>query len=178
MVHFNPRSPCGERRRYTIVNRYSLTVNFNPRSPCGERQMGTVCSSSAAYFNPRSPCGERLSIVITIKNYIMQFQSTLPVRGATNSLIFSFNSLFSISIHAPRAGSDGVHFGRLQRNKNFNPRSPCGERLFPLVIIPFNDCISIHAPRAGSDEDDANIKIVRAEISIHAPRAGSDNKMR
>ena len=60
----------------------------------------------------------------------------------------------------------------------FNPRSPCGERLFPLVIIPFNDCISIHAPRAGSDEDDANIKIVRAEISIHAPRAGSDNKMR
>ena len=138
MVHFNPRSPCGERRRYTIVKRYSLTVNFNPRSPCGERQMGTGCSSSAAYFNPRSPCGERLSIVITIKNYIMQFQSTLHVRGATNSLIFSFNSLFSISIHAPRAGSDGVHFGRLQRNKNFNPRSPCGERR----CVPAICCLS------------------------------------
>ena len=174
MVHFNPRSPCGERRRYTIVKRYSLTVNFNPRSPCGERQMGTGCSSSAAYFNPRSPCGERLSIVITIKNYIMQFQSTLPVRGATNSLICSFNSLFSISIHAPRAGSDGVHFGRLQRNKNFNPRSPCGERREALQLYKSNDSrFQSTLPVRGATTSNRLLKHI-IQISIHAPRAGSD----
>ena len=40
--------------------------------------------------------------------------------------------------------------------KNFNPRSPCGER--PTRENPFYNYlyISIHAPRAGSDSADGN----------------------
>ena len=33
--HFNPHSPCGERRRNWTCS--TVTCNFNPHSPCGER---------------------------------------------------------------------------------------------------------------------------------------------
>ena len=53
-----------------------------------------------------------------------QFQSTLPVRGATRQGYHEPWEL-AISIHAPREGSDLVHLAknRLYRS-NFNPRSP------------------------------------------------------
>ena len=58
----------------------------------------------------------------------MLFQSTLPVRGATMAKILG--ELYpSISIHAPRAGSDG------------------GNAKYAGSDLD----ISIHAPRAGSD---------------------------
>ena len=57
-----------------------------------------------------------------------KFQSTLPVRGATLTG-FTHAFMHTISIHAPRAGSDlqdDVVFVRFRAH--FNPRSPCGER--------------------------------------------------
>ena len=101
-------------------------------------------------FNPRSPCGERRGHLSRIKPF-QQFQSTLPVRGATPPRSFLSLSRM-ISIHAPRAGSDpctikrvtpkktfqstlpvrGATAGgwrRTTRRNHFNPRSPCGERL-------------------------------------------------
>ena len=56
-----------------------------------------------------------------------------------------------ISIHAPRAGSDRPINTGFFRIFNFNPRSPCGERLKNGVISLSPETISIHAPRAGSD---------------------------
>ena len=78
------------------------------------------------------------------------FQSTLPVWGATNTSA-TINQLNAISIHAPRVGSDdlpeeydnkpyiSIHAPRVGSDSipnvvdtlklNFNPRSPCGERL-------------------------------------------------
>ena len=58
LTHFNPRSPCGERRCSTCVSRTAL--NFNPRSPCGERRNFWRYFVFTKDFNPRSPCGERL----------------------------------------------------------------------------------------------------------------------
>ena len=56
-----------------------------------------------------------------------------------------------ISIHAPRVGSD-VNITFVLRNPtNFNPRSPCGERLVTLANSGLELSISIHAPRVGSD---------------------------
>ena len=56
-----------------------------------------------------------------------KFQSTLPVWGATHGPIFQ--SIFgSISIHAPRVGSDISALRMLLSKEHFNPRSPCGER--------------------------------------------------
>ena len=59
-----------------------FSAHFNPRSPCGERRIMCAPPNQAANFNPRSPCGERLC-----KRYRRRgdarFQSTLPVWGAT-----------------------------------------------------------------------------------------------
>ena len=89
---------------------------------------------------------------------VAEFQSTLPVWGATllwaksRRLSKNFNPRSpcgerpvvkwgyslreGISIHAPRVGSDYAwqwcHAGR----ENFNPRSPCGERHLILMFMP------------------------------------------
>ena len=79
-IHFNPRSPCGER---LLPIAFSLAlVYFNPRSPCGERLILWEVHSCNFNFNPRSPCGER--------------PASQP----------AVNASLAISIHAPRAGSD------------------------------------------------------------------------
>mgnify|MGYP006951014514 CR=1 FL=1 len=80
-------------------------------------------------FNPRSPHGER---------------PAFPARRC---------SFLSISIHAPRTGSDRA------------ASSAC-----------HSDKISIHAPRTGSDATSGRTSRRRTEISIHAPRTGSDGK--
>ena len=117
-----------------------------------------------------------------------EFQSTLPARGATRWFGRSPKQN-SISIHAPRTGSDSYSNFAYARCKNFNPRSPHGERRFrPEPVAPTQD-ISIHAPRTGSDENKRKRRTAgkfqstlparlnggkQAGISIHAPRTGSD----
>ena len=104
----------------------------------------------ATNFNPRSPCGERLARETPDLDFLCEFQSTLPVWGATAGL-----GCFS------RTGID------------FNPRSPCGERRGTRCRSPAGRPISIHAPRVGSDGrwDGHGLRLC---ISIHAPRVGSD----
>ena len=133
-----------------------VAAYFNPRSPCGERPPRHRDDLPQQDFNPRSPCGERQHSfrpqVLTLG-----FQSTLPVWGATDF----YNPMFAnlgISIHAPRVGSDrisqriqagrgiSIHAPRVgsdilaaqkrQEDWNFNPRSPCGERLSTPVNTP------------------------------------------
>ena len=66
-----------------------------------------IKANPATYFNPRSPCGERLG---QMANQILPliFQSTLPVWGATYGGIYTGQTV-SISIHAPRVGSDSKY---------------------------------------------------------------------
>ena len=80
----------------------------------------------------------------------------------------------TISIHAPRTGSDA----RPPRKKEglkpyFNPRSPHGERRAVRKVKILKVRISIHAPRTGSDGSYFQIPHTMG-ISIHAPRTGSD----
>ena len=149
---------------------------------------------SSTLLNPRSPCGERRDYLIK-SGGISQFQSTLPVRGATRFILLSpFTPL--ISIHAPRAGSDEIDRLIDRPQIDFNPRSPCGERPVACCSTRGFWGISIHAPRAGSDTcimrrtnivSNFNprspcgerlkaiwIFLMTCSISIHAPRAGSD----
>ena len=152
--NFNPRSPHGERPVVTMVMRSSW--NFNPRSPHGERrasdrriwhlrQISTHAprtgsdgddyglETAPSNFNPRSPHGERQRIGVSevavkdisthaprtgsdaappcARGCPCSFQPTLPARGATQ--------------HRPP-------YARSYRD--FNPRSPHGERLSNLLI--------------------------------------------
>ena len=57
-----------------------------------------------------------------------------------------------ISIHAPREGSDHPPAGRPhEEGRDFYPRSPRGERPYPITLLAIAITISIHAPREGSD---------------------------
>ena len=65
-THFNPRSPCGERRCWRFAR--PLLCHFNPRSPCGERLCnGRQDFSHICDFNPRSPCGERQQMLQSLR---------------------------------------------------------------------------------------------------------------
>ena len=79
---------------------------------------------------------------------IMIFQSTLPMRGATQDKQGQ-NRTVSISIHAPHAGSDRQHLANYSGWYDFNPRSPCGERLLPNTIASI---ISHFNPRSPCGE--------------------------
>ena len=125
-INFNPRSPHGERRHrsFRLWQQSGISIhaprtgsdlasrphhqrrrNFNPRSPHGERRTGTPSGRAmCAHFNPRSPHGER------------------------RSAGFERRAVGSISIHAPRTGSDTSPEKADEYAKNFNPRSPHGER--------------------------------------------------
>ena len=85
VMHFYPRSPCGERPVLGIQHRagelflstlslrratcvfffFDVSLNyFYPRSPCGERRRNRFCPTCQWHFYPRSPCGERPRILI------------------------------------------------------------------------------------------------------------------
>ena len=123
-----------------------------------------------------------------------RFQSTLPAWGATSSAAFS-SCCASISIHAPRVGSDLAHdnthpfvlnfnprsprgerqgrAAELQRRQHFNPRSPRGERRrtssLSAPVIVFQSTL----PAWGATSQHASF-YETCLISIHAPRVGSD----
>ena len=170
-LYFNPRSPHGERRT-TITLLAASTANFNPRSPHGERRRISLCQYLPHYFNPRSPHGERRlvlrtlfcnldisthaprtgsdSTTVPIQMDCGLFQPTLPARGAT-----------------PTASVIGC------ASRDFNPRSPHGERLhlrtFLRPMLDFNPR-SPHGERRALHQHDSDEYV----ISTHAPRTGSD----
>ena len=194
IVNFNPRSPCGERPVMWIM--VAPPVRFQSTLPVRGATRNTHTDTSDQLisihapragsdiahllqlanlrdFNPRSPCGERLT-----RNYtspaINQFQSTLPVRGATQVLAASQGKQ-SISIHAPRAGSDDRPATLPGVPMNFNPRSPCGERLMAIEGIEKDFKFQSTLPVRGATFLLAELTRC-LEISIHAPRAGSDSR--
>ena len=131
-VNFNPRSPCGERQPYLFSTLRAEHISIHaPRAGSDEGLQKR--GQHQTYFNPRSPCGERRT---TRRRFtaIKEFQSTLPVRGATDTPYKDGSYRLTISIHAPRAGSDEGLQKRGQHQTYFNPRSPCGER--PFMCLP------------------------------------------
>ena len=144
-------------------------------------------------FNPRSPYGERLRDVgrDIIDN---QFQSTLPVRGATGGGGHCVPWPF-ISIHAPRTGSDSGISDGAPCDSHFNPRSPYGERPVLLEnirsVFIFQSTLPVRGatirsllcfadmlfqstlPVRGATGGGGFVSRL-LNISIHAPRTGSD----
>ena len=170
--------------------------HFNPRSPHGERRHRYAHASGGCTFQSTLPARGATSMV-TKDTTAAQFQSTLPARGATTAQKIGITPTLWISIHAPRTGSDttddcytppniyiSIHAPRTGsdaptsvisgEHRNFNPRSPHGERRDALCCVGGDVTdISIHAPRTGSDERREHL-VPLTGISIHAPRTGSD----
>ena len=213
--NFNPRSPHGERHHVPVILPLGEGVFQSTLPARGATEILCISKESARFqstlpargaterrglkmadianFNPRSPHGERRRSISCSKSLTV-FQSTLPARGATRWEQRGAGRR-SISIHAPRTGSDGVH-RRVWRDVAISihaPRTGSDDTVPPFrrfisifqstlpargATIPYADAqrdmtISIHAPRTGSDTykcPDCGATI----ISIHAPRTGSD----
>ena len=151
LPYFNPRAPCGARRRVccppalrTFISIHAPHAGRDPDWEERDRRAKTISihAPHAGRDNFRSTYVERIA----------GFQSTRPMRGATNHNADDITML-GISIHAPHAGRDGLYRHRGCKAHHFNPRAPCGAR---------------HAWSAGQ----AQIQ----RISIHAPHAGRDSK--
>ena len=124
--YFNPHPPCGGRLQPRRNRRNQK--NFNPRPPCGGRQSIQDAYNGFANFNPRPPCGGRPHAHGSSAPSVGSFQSTSSVRRTTR-LLSLFCCVPTISIHVLRAEDD--------------PGALMGKRLPP---------ISIHVLRAEDDE--------------------------
>ena len=217
MEHFNPRPPCGGRlaglagshkdREISIhapraggdMRRWKMPPrpeHFNPRPPCGGRH-GMLEKSADLYgisiHAPRAGGDDkdgsyRLTVLISIH---------APRAGGDLSCGFDEQEA-QISIHAPRAGGDLIILGCRQIIFYFNPRPPCGGRLFG---VPPHMCMDLDFnPRPPCGGRLVDIAVSRlspnfnprppcggrllpvsavksgTKISIHAPRAGGDGK--
>ena len=78
-----------------------------------------------------------------------QFQSTLPAWGATKAAP-PIDIPTTISIHAPRMGSD-EWAGKVGEAYQFQSTLPAWGATNLKDAVKFFDRISIHAPRMGSD---------------------------
>ena len=131
-------------RRYVLQH-------FNPRAPCGARRRGRLAAHAGmANFNPRAPCGARLGQTVGGVTYY-NISIHAPRVGRDDEDDWPRMQAWPISIHAPRVGRDS---GRLSlslplylfqstrpvwgatpcaqcskhRTHHFNPRAPCGAR--------------------------------------------------
>ena len=155
--HFNPHSPCGERRSGSPGSR--AIRDFNPHSPCGERRRGESVAAMMERISIHTPHAGSDNTRLCLMHFSPLFQSTLPMRGATATRSSmenpeAFQSTLPmrgativpavghlrlrISIHTPHAGSDERRRGKDYRLQNFNPHSPCGERLFRQLSHQLN----------------------------------------
>ena len=194
-ANFNPRSPWGERPKAAEI--LGFTQQFQSTLPVGgatkpsmmqQRQQMKIsihaprggsdfdmcfCKSDCTNISIHAPRGGSDANYHNIRKAVYEFQSTLPVGGATGKTgeclhlqgisihaprggsdfpLFLVSTFFVISIHAPRGGSDGLIDYYLHCTSNFNPRSPWGERLAIDSNSNEYTVISIHAPRGGSDK--------------------------
>ena len=167
---FNPRTPCGVRHAIGIQAARIEAISIHaPRAGCDRGDAGR--GARGRHFNPRTPCGVR-PVLIAILYSFGSFQSTHPVRGATRTGQFTrvvpvFQSthpvrgatdrrrvalaIRRISIHAPRAGCDGVDCVVLAASDAFQSTHPVRGATSAGRCIQKPCTISIHAPRAGCD---------------------------
>ena len=97
----------------------------------------------------------------------IEFQSTLPLRGATNEACEAIvGDTFQSTL--PLRGATGPSARSGPETRYFNPRSPCGERLD--YDRGTRECeISIHAPLAGSDPGLPTPKLRRRYFNPRSP---------
>ena len=198
-IHFNPRTPCGVRRpavitvirlstefqsthpvrgaTHTLPDLVFWSFYFNPRTPCGvRRRAARLRRAPLVYFNPRTPCGVRRRL---IQHGLPPdlFQSTHPVRGATCNLRVGKHRR-AISIHAPRAGCDNGFIIYKNLHTNFNPRTPCGVRLFVLSPCSLSLLFQSTHPVRGATQQRLRLRALLRYFNPRTPcgvRPGKSN---
>ena len=131
--------------------------NFNPRSPCGERRQEKKHDSThGRNFNPRSPCGERRQNLPFVLKSEAEFQSTLPVRGATFDGMEMTLCCNIFQSTLPVRGATMPKGWLVPVPLIFQSTLPVRGATAVAVAYPIAGFISIHAPRAGSDSENSD----------------------
>ena len=138
----------------------------------GATKKRAVLQGKRCHFNPRSPHGERPPQARRRGRH-----DTISIhapRTGSDARKELFEQHMMISIHAPRTGSDRHGTPRLTRaGSDFNPRSPHGER--PPSAAGFSGWGYFNPRSPHGERQHLPIRSVPlAGISIHAPRTGSD----
>ena len=107
--------------------------DFNPRPPCGGRPPQSLHRGRHTHFNPRPPCGGRPSVCVLICPR-QAFQSTSSV-WRTTIVTASDTGPQAISIHVLRVEDDLQPEKAADKQRNFNPRPPCGGRPVQLASV-------------------------------------------
>ena len=155
----------------TTIRKTSLS-HFNPRTPCGVRRLYPHADCAGRDFNPRTPCGVRPQ-ARKWYNWLIEFQSTHPLRGATGITHKSGEHIKHFNPRTP-CGVRHNSGSRPARRGNFNPRTPCGVRLCaPSVRLPVRSYFNPRTPCGVRRETIPYSKFI-VKISIHAPLAGCD----
>ena len=158
--NFNPRTPCGVRRGGRTVQLRRVYISIHaPRVGCDQHGCSFPIQQPISIHAPRVGCDLGVE---HLRHQEAVFQSTHPVWGATNPRLIALNELlfqsthpvwgatgqsaaaspeYAISIHAPRVGCDGPQQAPGHDSPDFNPRTPCGVRLFfgmaDLLVVQF-----------------------------------------
>ena len=170
MLHFNPRSPHGERRYYFVTD--ITFVQFQPTLPARGATTRFERRLTQRQFQPTLPA-RGATIFRTQLPHLSSISTHAPRTGSDKSNSARASSTLTISTHAPRTGSDFAGVCGAHTIKNFNPRSPHGERLSKPTSTKRPFSFQPTLPARG-----ATI-FIRARplykpISTHAPRTGSD----
>ena len=161
----------------SIVRPYARFY-FNPRSPCGERRLLRGLFGFVFFISIHAPRAGSDVFTSSFIRPTKEFQSTLPVRGATKGLDDreKIKSIFQSTL--PVRGATGRWYSQSRNRTNFNPRSPCGERLPNCERrARRRDYFNPRSP-CGERPPLSAIWHLLSLISIHAPRAGSDGDSR
>ena len=89
----------------------------------GATPAGIPCKQRQRHFNPRSPHGERLDVLAQLLTYQPDFNPRSPHGERRKNQIRMF-TCYTISIHAPRTGSDALRAHVRAERKAFQSTLP------------------------------------------------------
>ena len=147
--NFYPRSPCGERpfaRRWAAwCCLFLSTLSLRRATPIGSKarigyriSIHALLAESDIQYRQRGKFLKRFLSTLSLRRATemmfdtdvgIPFLSTLSLRRATWLRCWKLAAR-DISIHALLAESDRFRRWPISRNRNFYPRSPCGERRY------------------------------------------------
>ena len=147
--NFNPRAPCGARRIAGLVHRFSA-FDISTHAPLAGRDRKASPYGRYQTISTHAPLAGRDKLFVSVQMWYPLFQPTRPLRGAT-----------SCSCRC----KCGIRY--------FNPRAPCGARLFPFVVYFIRPFISTHAPLAGRDARTAAMPPIATKFQPTRPLRGA-----
>ena len=125
--HFNPRAPCGARLAFAAEDGEDDGISIHAPH-AGRDGAGLEIPPEVMNFNPRAPCGARRG---QLGRQVGAIAISIHAPHAGRDIETEFNqSTREISIHAPHAGRDASARRAGASATNFNPRAPCGARLW------------------------------------------------